>query len=371
MSKRTTRPVKVVHISSAHPANDNRVHLREAASLAAAGYDVTLVAVEVPMSIPETGVALDLLPARTRVKRIVGGSIDAVRRAVHAKAEIVHMHDPELIWSIPVLRAMGRTVIYDAHEDLPAQVMGKHYLPMWARHFFALVSRGLLKVAGTASLVIAATDKIAERFPEDRTVVVKNYPRLRADEPQDDVIARPRAWAYVGAMSSERGCIPMIASLAEGSGTWRAAIAGAPSPVSFLDQMRSTPGWDKVDFHGQVSPDTARDLLNTCQAGMVVLERNEAFLDSLPTKMFEYFAAGIPVVASDFPLWRSIIEHYDCGVLVDETDPVDIARGLDELARSPERLAELSANARTAAQELNWDAEERRLVEAYDRLNAR
>ena len=88
-----------------------------------------------------------------------------------------------------------------------------------------------------------------------------------------------------------------------------------------------------------------------------------------PNKLFEYMAAGLPVVASDFPAWRDIVEGNDCGICVDPTDPVAIAGAIEQLADQPERRRQMGANGRRMVLEkYNWEAESRRLLDAYARL---
>jgi glycosyltransferase involved in cell wall biosynthesis len=100
--------------------------------------------------------------------------------------------------------------------------------------------------------------------------------------------------------------------------------------------------------------------------GLVLFRDTEAHRDALPTKMFEYFAAGLPVIASDFPLWRDIIAGGECGQLVDQTDPDAVARAVARYAADPALLARHGANARRlAVSRLNWTREEAALAAAY------
>jgi glycosyltransferase involved in cell wall biosynthesis len=316
------------------------VHLREAASLAGAGYPTSLVAVEHDVIVPDTGVALHLLRSRTRASRMILGTLLAVAVALRTRPKVVHLHDPELIWSIPLLRLLGRTVIYDAHEDLPAQILDKPYLSRGSRRLVYPFGRLLVWIAGrTSSAVVAATEKIADTFPRAKTVVVHNYPRLDvADGTADELASRETFVGYVGGISVERGAHQMVDACATAAWPhgWRLALAGSVVPASLREELGVRRGWQVVDFHGLVGPIEARRLLTTCRVGLLVLQRNAAHLDSLPTKMFEYFAAGIPVIASDFPLWRSIIEAHDCGLLVDETSPDAIAEAVARYDREPD-----------------------------------
>lgn len=372
MSSTEPARIRVAHVSSAHRTSDVRIHLREAASLSENGFDVTLVAVGHEIELPNTGVRLVSLRARRRFSRVTLGSIAAVRAALRTRAQIVHLHDPELVWAILPLRLLGRRVVYDAHEDLPSQMLSKSYLPVPARPVVGKFARVVVRAAAMSDHVVAATEKIAASFPPEKVSVVRNYPRLRHND--DDALAideRPFLVAYLGVMSEERGVRHLIEALDldEFPDHWRAVVAGPPSPATFLGDMSRHPGWGRVDYKGFLSTDGARDLLLECRVGICALQRTEAYVDSLPTKMFEYFAAGMPVVASDFPLWRSIIEEHDCGLLIDETSPDAIAGAVARYAREPELLRRHSANALSAAQgRLNWENEEHSLLQAYARI---
>ena len=80
--------------------------------------------------------------------------------------------------------------------------------------------------------------------------------------------------------------------------------------------------------------------------------------------MFEYMGAGVPVIASDFPLWRTIVEDADCGVLVDPLDPRDLATSIDAMYEDRGRAAEMGRNGSNAVlNRYNWHVEEIKLIE--------
>ena len=89
-------------------------------------------------------------------------------------------------------------------------------------------------------------------------------------------------------------------------------------------------------------------------------------MDALPVKMLEYMGGGVPVIASDFPLWRSIVEEADCGILVDPLDPLDLAAAIDEIHADKNRAAEMGRNGSKAALvKYNWGVEEVKLIGFY------
>lgn len=103
--------------------------------------------------------------------------------------------------------------------------------------------------------------------------------------------------------------------------------------------------------------------------GLVTLAPIPNYIESYPTKLFEYMAAGVPVVASDFPLWRSIVDGAGCGLLVDPADPQQIADAIDWLIDHPEEAARMGENGRRAAHDTyNWQGEASKLRALYAKL---
>lgn len=363
--------LRVVHVSSAHPWTDNRIHYRECASLAAAGFDVTLIAVESDTSGPVDGLTVVTLPKRSRVSRMIFSSITAVALAVRTRANVVHLHDPELVWSIPLFRLLGRKTIYDAHEDLPSQVLSKPYLSPMRKPFILFAAKAVVALSRLSHHVVAATSKIAERYPSSRTSIVHNFPPLLpSEEMAIPVTQRQPKVVYVGAISENRGAETMVDVLAapEFPQGWRLNLAGR-ADSSLLQRLRDKPAWHKVAYEGEVPSSRARELVQSSRVGLVLLHNTTAHRESLPTKMFEYFASGVPVIASDFPLWRSIVEKYQCGLLVDETSVNSIVDAVLTYANDPDLLSVHSLNARRLAVErFNWGSEAETLVKAYDSI---
>jgi glycosyltransferase involved in cell wall biosynthesis len=115
-----------------------------------------------------------------------------------------------------------------------------------------------------------------------------------------------------------------------------------------------------------------RDILAQSQIGLVVLYPTPNHLASMPTKMFEYMSSGVPVLASNFPLWRSILDKARCGMCVDYDAPRKIATTINDMLSDADSLARMAANGRQAVLDhYNWEAEETSLITAYDHLALR
>jgi glycosyltransferase involved in cell wall biosynthesis len=361
---------KVVHVSTVHPWSDNRVFRRECRSLARSGYDVTLIAVA---DRPHRCDGVQVIPvSRTggRLHRMTAGALRAFRLAWNAKADIYHLHDPELIPLMPWLRLRGK-VVYDAHEDLPAQVLDKDYLPAFGRRAVAVLCHAMCRLAGLSSdHVVAATTTVARRFAPRPATVLHNYPELLPGDGRVPFASRDDIVVYTGSVTEARGAMQMVDAMAEaGLDGWRLRLVGPHRPAALTARLAARPGWTHVDNVGAVVPLEARQMMSTAKVGVVVLQPTSAYVDALPTKIFEYMAAGLPVIASDFPLWRSIVEDVGCGLLVDPTSPPAIARALRDLVADPARAEAMGERGRQAVlHRMNWSSEERALLDVYHRL---
>jgi glycosyltransferase involved in cell wall biosynthesis len=133
--------------------------------------------------------------------------------------------------------------------------------------------------------------------------------------------------------------------------------------------VRKLKGWEKVDFRGYIDREEIMQILSTSEVGLVTLHPTRSYLEALPIKMFEYMSAGTPVLASDFPLWRGIIEEAKCGVCVDPMDPSAIAKGIKFLLSDKARSSEMGENGKIAFREkYNWLIEEEKLLGYYTKI---
>jgi glycosyltransferase involved in cell wall biosynthesis len=293
--------------------------------------------------------------------------------AFKSKADLIHIHDPELIPVGLVLKLIGRKVIYDAHEDLVTQVRAKYWLPRVVRGGAALLARFLSRLTNSFfDGIVAATPFIAQRYDAHKTTVVQNFPDLTefSETNHKPYKERNDRILYVGGVSVVRGAKEMVASMTKlTSQAGTLVIAGQFIPEELQVSLASSEGWTRVDFKGWLTREQVTDELGSAKVGLVVLHPISNYLDSYPIKMFEYMAAGLPVIASDFPLWREIVEEADCGLLVNPASTEDIAKAIDRLLMNPEEAHIMGLNGQRAVQEkYNWQLEEQKLVALYDKL---
>lgn len=361
---------RIVHLSSAHPRFDTRIFVKQCRSLASHGHEVALVVADGLGDACRDGVRIvDVGRPSGRRERMLLATRRVGRAARRLDAEVYHLHDPELIPVGLRLALCGRKVVFDAHEDVPNQLLDKPYLaPRAAR----LLSRAYAMLEGSALRrfggVLAATPTIRDRLAGHNALVVdvNNYPR--AEEfmgPAPTAEARD-SFCYVGSISAIRGVRELVQACALLRTPARLALAGSFAEAELEAEVRRHPGWRRVDALGHLDRGGIAGVMGRAFAGLVTLLPTASYRDALPVKMFEYMAAGIPVIASDFPLWREIVEGSRCGLCVDPRDPAAIAAAIDHLASHPRQARDMGANGRRAVlARYNWENEEAKLIAFY------
>lgn len=393
---RVTSPQRpIVHLTTVHPREDIRIFRKECVSLAQAGYEVVQIVSDGLGDAQVQGVRiLDLGPRPAgrlaRMRQQPTKALAAVRRC---RPALVHLHDPELLPLGAKLAREGLTVVYDAHEDVPRQLLTKQWIPAWARRplsaVFELYENHLVR---QLAAVVGATPHITQRFAAvaRRSVNVSNFPFLDELAPElasprgaDDVSSAPvlgagrppasrtsreNAVCYVGGIFLTRGAFSMVRALPLLPGV-RLLLCGRFEDAATEAALRAEPGWAQVDYLGVLGRDGVREVMARSRAGLVTLLPLPSYLDSLPIKMFEYMSASLPVIASDFPLWRDIVQRHDCGLCVDPSDPAAIARAIRQVLDDPAAAQAMGRAGREAVHaHYHWPRAEAELLALYRSL---
>jgi glycosyltransferase involved in cell wall biosynthesis len=361
---------KAVHVSIVHQATDVRVFVRECRSVAASGYDVTLFA-KAPQAFEEDGVRVVPVPEPSnRLARMTVGTWGLLRPLLRERGDVYHLHDPELIPLGIVLRLFGKQVVYDAHEDLPAQVLGKVWIPKPLRPAVAVVAKLVVSLAGRGlSAVVAATPTVAKAYGKARVVVVCNYPLIMDDRPAIPYAERIGGLVYVGALSGIRGFDVMleVARIVHEKRGVGLTLIGRLQPASLEAKLAGREAY--VDYRGVLASPEARRVMGESRVGLVLLQETKALVDALPTKMFEYMAEGLPFVSSNFPLWAEIVEDSGSGLVVSPTDVEAAADAVLAILDDAEDAAAMADRGRKAvAERYSWEPELHKLLDLYAEL---
>jgi glycosyltransferase involved in cell wall biosynthesis len=365
--------MKIAHLTSVHARFDVRIFYKMCTSLAAAGHEVVLFVGDGLGDETRNDVSVvDVGASRGRLDRIRNAPGRILAAAARRDMDVYHLHDPEL-WPIGLkLKHCGHRVIFDSHEDVPSQMLSKPYLnratlwliSQWLRRYEARVCK---RFDG----IVAATPFIRDKFLHINpvTVDINNYPladELASDTSWENKLAEV---CYVGGIGRVRGILEVVEAMSRVESPARLNLCGRFVEADVEARARANAGWSRVNELGFVDRPSVRDVLGRSMAGLVTLYPIPNYVVSLPIKMFEYMSAGIPVIASNFPLWREIIEGNACGLCVDPMEPGEIAEAIDYLVTHPDEARHMGKNGRRAVMErYNWSMEERKLMAFYERV---
>lgn len=367
----------IVHVTCVHASDDIRIFRKESSSLAKNGFKVTLIAPG-PVSGSEShnGVQVILVPRyKSRLARQIVGAFSVFVQCLKVRGDVYHFHDPEFMPYGLALKILGKKVIYDSHEDLFEDVQSKEYLPRRGRLLIAHVLRGVEKFCCLFfDGIVAATPSIAQRFPKGKTVTVQNMP-LKEELFSVDSIPfadRPRQVVYAGILSQPRAAVEMVEAIGQVGSKHggKLVLMGNFQSAQLEERCKSSAGWNYVDFRGYQSRKAVAEQMNQALAGLVVFHAGPNHTNSQPNKLFEYMSAGLPVICSNFPAWRKIVEGVGCGLCVDPTDVNAISEAISWVVDHPNEAACMGEKGRAKVlTEWNWEVEALKLHDLYSRIS--
>lgn len=368
--------IRVCHVCSGHRDDDARVYERECVSLAEAGYDVHLVARSTATEpFCRRGVTIHPVPVfSSRLARLLCRKRVA-DLAASLCPDVYHVHEPELLRPI-LRRADGRPVIWDVHEPYLENIRTKHWIPRPLRLLVRLawdrLERSLVR---RCAAVVPATQWLAPRYYDlnNRVVALANFPRLPDHVETSPVPRRANALVFTGSIFPNRGmagALQAMAILQQKGIVVTFDLAGAPLTPKYLDElMRAAERLGvlaNVTFHGYLPLEEVRRLQQTCGIGYTAELMAAGSQVGYPVKMFEFMMHGLPLVYSDFPVFRTVAAESDAGIAVDPTQPQQIADAIERLVADPVLARRLGENGRRAVYErFNWDAEWPKLRDLY------
>ena len=365
---------KICILTSVHPVFDARIFYKEAKTLSSAGYDVSLIAQHNKKETVENIKIIPLPKPKNRFERFLKTDYLLYKKALQQKADVYHFHDPELLpWMIMLKKKMQTKIIYDVHEDVPCQILNKHWLPRIIRGFIAkIVGSTEWLSAKIFDAILPATTKIANRFPTIKTTVIHNFPII-TDFSINSIpyFERPLSFVYAGGIAKIRGIMEAIQalSLLNDVPQKKLELAGPFDHKKFFETLKSLPGWTLVNYYGTIPEKQVNLLLGKVRAGLVLHQPVPNEIDALPIKLFQYMAAGLPIIASNFPAWKKIINKANCGLLVDPLDTKAISKAMRWILKNPEEAKIMGQRGRRAIElNYNWENESKKLLEIYEKL---
>ncbi len=359
----------MVHITTVHNAKDSRIFFRECMSLAN-DYSLTLIAPGQGNEQTDNIQIIKLGNSHGRLHRVSWFQLKALKLALSLKADLYHFHDPELMPTGFILKMLGYKVIYDVHEDVPQDILLKPHIHSFLKYPLAYCAKWCEKLAGWLfDGIITVTPTIAKRFPSKKISLVRNYPYQPEDKLLDLEQYRNRSndLIYIGSITENRGLPEMVSAALEEQCTL--TLIGN-MPVDLQNAFQTWKGdYNKLQHIKWMPSPQLNSFLDNSKIGLLLLHPTPTFLTSYPLKMFEYMAAGLPIIASDFPEWKDLIKRYNCGISVNPLDINAIKEAINYLLQHPEKAYELGQNGMNAINNhMNWENESQNLLKTYQKL---
>jgi glycosyltransferase involved in cell wall biosynthesis len=310
----------------------------------------------------------------------------AFRAALAERADIYHFHDLELIslgLALKVYRPAS-AVVYDVHEDYPSMMLDKHWLPRHSRPSVAMAVRAAQTAASLCFDGIVTADPGVEgdfgAVASERKLVYYNFPALAVFGPPSSQQPEPKTdLVYIGGMGQrtgtfvlldalvelrEQGILPSVrlGGYADGEVGWKAVQNG-------IDDRRLGV---QVELRGRMPHADVPAWIRSGRIGLVTLQPIAKFMKNIPTKMFEYWACGRPVIASALPPIARFLTDGENGLLFSPGSAKDLARAIRRMLERPEEAEAMGRRGHELVhKKWNNDRQVDALVQLYERIRHR
>lgn len=367
----------VCHVTSAHSRYDTRIFHKECKSLLKNGYEVSLIVNDDKNNeiIEGINIVSTHFNAKSRFQRMFLSLKRMKKAIITINAEVYHLHDPELLLVVPFLKKHNKKVIFDSHEDYISTIELKRWIPRFLRKIvkitYGCYEKHILKKIDGAVVCYHWTYDRYKKYCNNLTLVfnfplvenVKNY-NIKYDS---NIIA------YAGNISEQWNHHNLISALNITNIKHRLILAGNINQ-NYREKLESINGWDKTDYIGKLPlEEVYKKVYEISSLGVALLDyipQCKYVIGNLSnTKLFEFMAFGLPVVCTDFELWKQIIESEKCGICVNPRNITEIADAIDLISGNPVIAKQMGENGQKAIlKKYNWSIESEKLFQIYKNL---
>ncbi len=364
------KPRVVMLANAGHKPLDTRIFYKEAVSLRKAGWEVTLI-IPHAEDFQKEGVHFIAVPLPKKGwEQLVKCPWNILRLALRQPGNsIFHLQDSELLLVGIMLKIIGRKVVYDAHEDTPLQISYQHWIPWLLKKPYTWFYYILEKLAGWLfDAVIVAEPVIAKYFQQKKVTLIRNFPIVESFKVDKNYSDRKNDMVYIGLLSKPRGVVEMMEGhrLAAMKISIDFVLGGKFAPASLENELLSK---YKVQYREWLPYYEMISTLYDSKIGIIVPHPIKRYLTNYPVKLFEYMAAGLPVIAARDGESAGFVKEGEAGLLVDPLNAEEIAGAIIMLTQDPVKAAEMGRRGRQLIfEKYNWEKESEKLIQLYQDL---
>lgn len=362
--------MKIAHITSVHPQNDNRIFYKECSTLARNGYEVYLVVAGGESKVIDNINIIGFEKAQGgRLKRMIKSSfLDMLRVCKKVDADIYHFHDPELMFVGLYLKTIGKKVIYDIHENNPASILSKPYIKSNVAKKLLSKSFDIFEKFAVKFFdgIVTARPDISKRFNHKNLITLRNFPILPDFSKLKEVeIEKSKpSIIFVGGLHPQRGINELLDAF-ESLDNYELWLLGPIGDEGLKDRINK--GCKNVKYLGIVEAYEVFNYIDKSDIGIITFLEEPNHINTLATKPFEYMACGKPMIMSDFPYWEETFKK--SSLYVNPSNREEIARSIKTLLNDKELMDKMgSLNKKLAYEEFNWKRESKKLLDMYRNL---
>jgi glycosyltransferase involved in cell wall biosynthesis len=372
--------IKVCHVASGFLRDDARIFVRQCRSLVGFGYDVTFLVNDNldDTIINNVKICSHQFQSRRRLTDILFAKKYFIKKALLIDADIYQLHGPELIPLGLELKKNGKIVFYDAHEDLPRDILEKDAIPHLIRPIISHLTEIYLKhTLIKFDHVFTVTPHIVNNLTKitSKVTLVTNFPHTSTylNFSFHEYLNRKNIICYTGTVykySNQENMVKIVLN----SNNLLYTVVGFIDH-KFKNKLNGLANFSqKINFLPKVNKFELNELLHSVIIGFVVYDyvRNLGYkIGSLGTnKLFEYMNAGLPIICTDFDLWKDIIDKHKCGLYVQPNNYEELNNAVDFLINNKEIAYNMGQNGRRAVLgEYNWNNEEKKYLNVFSEFN--
>lgn len=365
---------KILHITTVHPRKDTRIFYRECKTIGEEGHDIILIVADGNGDEFSEGVQIiDIGKENSRIVNFFKSYGKLKKEVRKINPDIVHFHDPELMFLGKSVSRMGIPVVFDIHENVSAQILDKDYIPKFLRKFISYFYRKIeISIIKAFHLVIAEYSyKGAYQDKGKSLTTLLNLPDISHFSPYINLKRTGNEIFYIGAVTEERGLSATLKSLKilkqRKVDFFMHFIGRMPNESQIQEQLKGIE--NNIKFYGRMDSKKGFEISKKCVVGLSVLKPIKNYVGSYSTKIFEYMAIALPVITSNFQLYKDVVEMYNCGFCIDPYSSIELADKIEQIIAHPSYAQRLGSNGLAAVNKnYNWSDEKNKLIELYQQI---